>query len=260
MLTIPINEFLKNKRVVLVGNSVEMMNYEYGDFIDSFDVVIHHGAAIAKTQAQYKNLGSRTDIWITGTFRFHVVKTLKDDFESGQYKDTLILFNRVRTKLLDVDSNIPWENSLPQIPKIDMFSDIELIETLDELNYMEGFGNGVRGPKNGMRPSAGFMSLLYFTRKVTSYKSLDIIGFDFFRKITDEKRGGGDKPFSWYLPIKDCGSHPHNGKLEYDYVKKLEKQKKIKWNVLSDLKEEKIKYDRKWLDGTIFNKWADEKS
>ena len=77
MLTIPINEFLKNKRVVLVGNSVEMMNYEYGDFIDSFDVVIHHGAAIAKTQAQYKNLGSRTDIWITGTFRFHVVVSTK---------------------------------------------------------------------------------------------------------------------------------------------------------------------------------------
>ena len=40
MLTIPINEFLKNKRVVLVGNSVEMMNYEYGDFIEGIKATI----------------------------------------------------------------------------------------------------------------------------------------------------------------------------------------------------------------------------
>ena len=38
MLTIPIEELVRDKRVILVGNSVEMMHYEYGDFIDSFDI------------------------------------------------------------------------------------------------------------------------------------------------------------------------------------------------------------------------------
>ena len=185
MLTIPIEELVRDKRVILVGNSVEMMHYEYGDFIDSFDIVIHHGAAIARTKANYKSLGSRTDIWITGSFRFNTIKTLKTDFYDGQYKDTMILFNRVRTKLLNIEDQIIWDNSLPQVPRIDMFNDIEIVQMLDELKYMEGFGDGYRGPAHGMRPSAGFMSLLYFTKKVTTYKSLDIIGFDFFSKQSD---------------------------------------------------------------------------
>ena len=261
MLTIPIEELVRDKRVILVGNSVEMMHYEYGDFIDSFDIVIHHGAAIARTKANHKSLGSRTDIWITGSFRFNTIKTLKTDFYDGQYKDTMILFNRVRTKLLNIEDQIIWDNSLPQVPRIDMFNDIEIVQMLDELKYMEGFGDGYRGPAHGMRPSAGFMSLLYFTKKVTTYKSLDIIGFDFFRKITEEKRQGTDNPFSWYLPIKNQGSgaHPHNGKLEYNYVKKLAEDKKIKWNVLSDLKEETLDYDRQWLSGSMFDNWSDEK-
>ena len=42
--TTTIEELVRDKRVILVGNSVEIMNYEYGDFIDSFDIVIHHGS------------------------------------------------------------------------------------------------------------------------------------------------------------------------------------------------------------------------
>ena len=262
MLTIPIEELVRDRRVILVGNSVEMMHYEYGDFIDSFDIVIHHGAAIARTKANYKSLGSRTDIWITGSFRFNTIKTLKTDFYDGQYKDTMILFNRVRTKLLNIEDQIIWDNSLPQVPRIDMFNDIEIVQMLDELKYMEGFGDGYRGPAHGMRPSAGFMSLLYFTKKVTTYKSLDIIGFDFFRKITETKRKPTSAlPFSWYLPIREVGGgHPHNAKLEHDYVSKLEKQNKIKWNVLSDLKEETIKYDKQWISGSVFDSFTDEKN
>ena len=262
MLTIPIEDFVRDKKVVLVGNSIEMLKYEYGDFIDSFDVVIHHGASIARTKNQFKNLGSRTDIWITGSFRFNNYYQLVKEFQIGRYKDTMILFNRVRTKLLNVKDQINWNNSLPQIPRIDMFNDIEILKLLDEFNYMEGFGDGVKGPRNGMRPSGGFMALLYFTKKVTTYKSLDIIGFDFFRKVTDTKRDKDSAlPFSWYLPIRTSkGGHPHNGKLEYNYVRDLEKQKKIKWNILSDLKEETLNYDKQWLSGSVFDTWKNEKN
>lgn len=256
MLTIPIDEFVKDKRVIIVGNSVEMMKYEYGDFIDSFDIVVHLGAAISRGTKFHKHLGSRTDIWATGTFRFGCYNDNPEDFISGQFKDTLILFNRARTKLLNVDAIIPWEKTLPKVPRIDMFCDVELIELLDEFKYLEGFGNGIRGPKNGMRPSGGFLTILYFLRKVQTYKSLDIIGFDFFRKITDVYRrrpndGPGATPFSWYLPLRDAstGSHPHNKNIEYDVVKQLEKEKKLNWNILSDLSDNVIKYDG-WLEGS----------
>ena len=85
--------------------------------------------------------------------------------------------------------------------------------------------------QKGMRPS-GFMAILYFTKKVTTYKSLDIIGFDFFRKITDVYRKTYSLPFSWYLPIRDANKGDiHNKNIEHDYVSKLEKQKKLNWNV-----------------------------
>jgi len=256
VLTIPIDEFVKDKRVIIVGNSVEMMKYEYGDFIDSFDIVVHLGAAISRGTKFHKHLGSRTDIWATGTFRFGCYNDNPEEFISGQFKDTLILFNRARTKLLNVDAIIPWEKQLPKVPRMDMFCDVELIELLDEFKYLEGFGNGIRGPKNGMRPSGGFLTILYFLRKVQTYKSLDIIGFDFFRKITDVYRrrpndGPGATPFSWYLPLRDAstGSHPHNKNIEYDVVKQLEKEKKLNWNILSDLSDNVIKYDG-WLEGS----------
>ena len=116
MLSIPIQNLVKDKRVIIVGNSVEMMKYEYGDFIDSFDIVVHLGAAISRGEEYHKNLGSRTDIWSTGTFRLHCYNDVVDEFINGQFKDTMVIFNRVRTKLLDVDSIVSWEKSL-QIPK-----------------------------------------------------------------------------------------------------------------------------------------------
>ena len=256
MLTIPIENYVKDKRVIIVGNSVEMMQYEYGDFIDSFDIVVHLGAAISRGTQWYKHLGSRTDIWATGTFRFGAYFDNPDDFIDGRYKDTMILFNRARTKLLNVDAIVDWENQLPQIPRKDMFCDVELINLLDEFKYLDGFGDGYRGPKNGMRPSGGFLTILYFLRKVQTYKSLDIIGFDFFRKITDvyRRRPGGEigaNPFSWFLPMRDAktGAHPHDKHIEYDVVTQLEKEKKLNWNILSDLNDSVIKYDG-WLEGS----------
>jgi len=242
VLTIPIEDFVKDKKVILVGNSIEMLKYEYGDFIDSFDVVIHMGAAIRRKDEYFKYLGSRTDIWLTGTFRFHSYHELADEFKSGKYKDTIILFNRVRTKLLRADDISAFEISLPQVPRIDMFNDFEILRLLEEFDYLEGFGDGYRGPANGQRPSAGFMALLYFTKKVTSYKSLDIIGFDFFKKVTDVKRNDDSaKPFSWHLPIRtNKGGHPHNSDIEFTYANKLCQEKKINWTILSDLEPETI--------------------
>jgi hypothetical protein len=42
-----IDNLFKDKRVILVGNSVEIMNFAYGPYIDSFDVVVRFGKALA---------------------------------------------------------------------------------------------------------------------------------------------------------------------------------------------------------------------
>ena len=41
-------EILENKNIILVGNSIEIMNYEKGEFIDSHDVVIRMGKGIPR--------------------------------------------------------------------------------------------------------------------------------------------------------------------------------------------------------------------
>ena len=51
-------EYVKNKRVIIVGNNNTVVQENNGDFIDSFDVVVRLNHAVPQ-----KNLGKRTDIW-----------------------------------------------------------------------------------------------------------------------------------------------------------------------------------------------------
>ena len=87
MYTIPIQNLVKDKRVIIVGNSVEMMKYEYGDFIDSFDIVCRINEVLFAKKLR-KDYGSRTDIcfWNMGTphlkdFSF-MVNESKEEFEN----------------------------------------------------------------------------------------------------------------------------------------------------------------------------------
>ena len=44
-----IQQFVKNKRVVFVGNSVEIMNHKLASKIDSYDIVVRFGRAMQAT-------------------------------------------------------------------------------------------------------------------------------------------------------------------------------------------------------------------
>ena len=53
------------KNVIIVGNSVEMMYHENGQFIDSHDTVVRLGRGY-NTKGREKELGSKMDMWATG--------------------------------------------------------------------------------------------------------------------------------------------------------------------------------------------------
>mgnify|MGYP003327296050 CR=1 FL=1 len=57
-----------NKEIIFVGNSVEILQYDYGEWIDSHDVVVRFGKGLP-TEDKYESIGSRTDIWISGYLR-----------------------------------------------------------------------------------------------------------------------------------------------------------------------------------------------
>ena len=62
----------EGKRLILVGNSVEILQYQYGDYIESFDTVVRFGRGMPYDYPS--SLGSRTDIWVTGFLRMNCAK------------------------------------------------------------------------------------------------------------------------------------------------------------------------------------------
>ena len=123
-----------------------------------------------------------------------------------------------------------------EIPKIDMWSDDQLLDLYNEFGYTPNTGKAVR-------PSSGFLTILWLIREMNYYKQLHLIGFDFFAKTTTAKRHEDTKsdPFSWHLPIS-TGAHPHNADLERNEVLKLKDSNELRWHLLSDLSNESIKY------------------
>jgi len=252
-----IQELVKDKRVVFVGNSVEIMKHKLADKINSYDIVVRFGRAIGANPLQEESIGTKCDIWVTGQFRAPMYNELKKEFHSGRFKDTQILVNRCRGNLQLKDWVI--EDRLPAgMPYDFMYSDQEIID------IMKSFDKDILGCKD-LRPSAGFLTILWFVNEIKTYKSLDLIGFDFFaksvRERTTDKNGkvSACDPHSWHMPVYLMSIGAHDKDLEQQYISFLERRGLLNWHVLSDLKEEKIKYTN-WMKGEKRVKSAPKKS
>ena len=212
-----ITKLLENKNVCLVGNSIELLNHNKGAFIDSHDVVIRMGRG-APTPQHRDRIGDKFSIWATGFLRNEFYKKFPKEWEGMP-----ILLNRTRMYL-----NKPRTADI-DVPYCTMFSDAELLEIYEEFNYQDASLLG--------RPSNGFIVLLWLIKKAWVWKSLTIIGFDFFAKQAPFKVGA-QNPFSWHLPKNRVDEIPHNALEEREYALEMSRNGIINWIMLSDLKEE----------------------
>jgi len=211
-------ELLKNKNIILVGNSVEVLNYQKGEFIDSHDVVIRMGRGLPLPR-HYEMIGKRTDLWASGFLRAEQM------IKRPELKEVPKLLNRTR---IDLNKSRVLGNGLDEEFHT-MWSDDELLALYDEFGYEN---NAVLG-----RPSNGFIVLLWLIKKAWVWKSLTIIGFDFFAKKAPFKVGAA-YPNSWHLPRNTVDEIPHNVPAERDYALEMSRNGIIKWEILSDLQEE----------------------
>ena len=207
---------LENKKVVLVGNSVEILNYKKGEFIDSHDVVIRMGRGVPRPR-HYEAIGKRTDLWATGFLRAEQM------IKRPELKEVPKLLNRTRINLLtaralEVDAEFHT-----------MFTDNELLDLYEEFGYVNNETLG--------RPSNGFIVLLWLIKKAWVWKSLTLVGFDFFAKKAPFKVGAA-YPNSWHLPRNSVDEIPHNVPAEREYALEMSRNGIIKWEILSDLQEE----------------------
>jgi len=250
-------DFVRNKKILFVRNSVELMKYKLADRINSYDIVVRFGRAIGANKLQEESLGTKVDIWVTGQFRAPMYKELKEEFETGRFKDVKILVNRCRGNFGLKNWN--FEDRLPKgMIYEQMYTDKEIIDT------MKTYGKNLKGIES-LRPSAGFLTILWFIEKVKTYKSISLIGFDFFAKsITSRSLDKNGKisaadPHSWHMPCYMVKEGAHDMRLEQDVMCSLERRGLIKWLVLSDLKESRIEYTD-WMKGEKIVKSAPKKS
>tara|TARA_B100002019_G_scaffold25671_1_gene19464 strand:- start:215 stop:868 length:654 start_codon:yes stop_codon:yes gene_type:complete len=207
-----LRKITEGKHIVLVGNSVEILQHDLADYIESFDTVVRFGNGIP-TSDNWDSIGKRTDIWVTGFLRYNKRRYYP--------KNIPVLFNRSRIHL---DKQ---PNHYPDFEVIEMFSDKEMLNIFD----LVGAKNG---ETDGQRPSAGFVTIQYFLQKI-KFSSLTLIGFDFFSKALSITAGQAN-PHSWHIPMNSQTYNPHALK-EKEIVVDLYDRGIIDWKILSDLKQ-----------------------
>lgn len=224
--------YAKDKSVILVGNSVEVMNHENADFIDSHDIVVRFGKAIESNEKEQIAIGKKLDVWVTGAFRADM---LNKEIYRDLTKDSKILFNRSRIcnkKPIKINKNLN--------DYLNMFEDNEVLEINKEYDIKDC-------DKESRRLSAGIWAIKFFVEKIKTQKSLDIIGFDFFAKKTNKKRGGTYEPSSWHIPISTGIKETHWHEQEVEIVNEYVSNGLLKWTKLTNLNKEWInesKYGR----------------
>lgn len=207
-----LHKITKGKRIILVGNSVEILQHDLADYIESFDTVVRFGNGIP-TDENWDSIGKRTDIWVTGFLRYKKRRFFP--------KNIPVLFNRSRIHL----DKIP--DHYPDFEVIEMFSDKEMLNIFD----LVGAKNN---EVNGQRPSAGFITIQYFLQKI-EFSTLTLVGFDFFSKALSITAGFAN-PTSWHIPVNSQTYNPHSQK-EKEIVLDLFDRGVIDWKILSDLNQ-----------------------
>lgn len=169
-------DFISGKSIAVVGNSLDALDKEQGEQIDSADLTLRFGKGTPQAPI-FDKIGSKTDIWVTGLLRSD------------------------RRKYLPPETITLWNNSAynhlqgPKVihPRLDMFTKQEIQDLKDEFSVPEH-----------KRLSAGAIASLFLVRKADTWSRLDFFNFDFFTKHTNIYNHLADSnslTSSWHLPL-----------------------------------------------------------
>jgi hypothetical protein len=217
--------YCQNKRVLIVGNSISLFNKPYGEFIDSFDVVVRMGKGYPWPEFK-EHLGGKTDVWVLSILRANHYP----DFKGTPYQ----VLNISQISVYDS------KKSTTTISKHFYEEDFEIYKdyfVMGDIKKTRALIKTAYGTVDiNQRASQGALTLAYFTNIIRSYKELHVIGFDFFEgKVQYEMNGEVNEVSSFHLPVpslKGSNSNPHAGMLveghpDKRYIQRLRDQGKI---------------------------------
>ena len=139
-----------DKKVIIVGNSTTILSEEYGDVIDSYDVVIRINKCA--TKGFEKHTGSKTDIWASTHHKYY------PDFLPTDYKNIKEIWRRTPSVKMILPEDFPEYNNLIMFKT----KDFKFKSVISGLSH---------------EPCTGLLAILTST---LFYKDITIVGFTFY--------------------------------------------------------------------------------
>lgn len=209
-----LREHCRDKRVIIVGNSVSLMNGEYGELIDSYDVVVRIGKGIP-LKRYFKNIGSRTDVWMFAGFR----AGMYEHFKNAKFK----IMNFLQVGFYDPINPSVNLGTVNLNKEFQIYEDYFLAGSFTQQKLLCEKVYPKADTKNwrtAPRISQGTFGILFLQDVIGTYKNLDIIGFDFFESQLNYKLQNDEKKvWSWHVPIPVQNTVlPHEPKRERAFV------------------------------------------
>jgi len=233
--------YCQGKRVIVVGNSISLFNKPYGEFIDSFDVVVRMGKGYPWPTFK-EHLGSKTDVWVLSILRANHYK----DFIGTPYQ----VLNISQMSIYDKNKTTTTISKYFYEDDFELYNDYFLMGNARETRNLIKLAYGKVDIND--RASQGALTLSYFTNIIKSYKELHVIGFDFFEgRLQYKIHNEINEISSFHLPVpanKGTNSNPHAGLytkelLDKKYILSLKEQNKIifhEMEKIEDTPQEKI--------------------
>ena len=197
-----ISDILQGKTCAVVSNSGDLMNYEYGELIDSHDVVIRCNWSLINGYEKY--VGKRTDIRMTC---IHLARLLHDfdTFSKDQhYRECFPSWSELSVEELIYDDEI-----LILQPNADTFKE-GIISKLNgnEIYSLSDLGKGGILDYRGTHLGTGIIAILFAS---ALFESVSCFCFDFFQKSKEH----------YYEKLNVDLNATHNHKTEYKMSREL---------------------------------------
>jgi hypothetical protein len=227
--------YCQGKRVLIVGNSISLFNKPYGDFIDSFDVVVRLGKGYPWPEFK-EHLGSKTDVWVLSILRANHYT----DFKGTPFQ----LLNISQISVYDKLKTTTTVSKYFYEEDFQLYKDYFLMGNIQQTRRLIKSAYGNVDVKE--RASQGALTLAYFTNIIRSYSELHVIGFDFFEgKLRYELMGEVNEVSSFHLPVpsfKGTNSNPHAGlytaeQPDKEYILKLRDTNKIIFHEMDPIQQ-----------------------
>jgi len=225
--------YCQGKRVLIVGNSISLFNKPYGEFIDSFDVVVRLGKGYPWPEFK-EHLGSKTDVWVLSILRANHYP----DFKGTPYQ----VLNISQISVYDSKKNTTTVSKHFYEEDFEIYKDYFIMGDIKKTRALIKTAYGT--VDINQRASQGALTLAYFTNIIRHYKELHVIGFDFFEgKVQYEMNGEINEVSSFHLPVpsfKGSNSNPHAGMLveghpDKRYIQRLRDEGKIIFHEMEPL-------------------------